>query len=158
MVNRSAASRERIQWKGWQTGDWKTAAAMWGRFGCPYEQAMALMDGNEVAQRQALEIFKRLDARPIIKILKQKMRARGIPIPRKHRTAADANPFGLTMRELEALGYLIKGWSNVAIAQHLSLSARTVEHHIASVLRKMGVHSRAEAVALASKVGYISAS
>jgi ATP/maltotriose-dependent transcriptional regulator MalT len=137
-------------------GDWKKAAVMWERFGCPYEQGMALMDGDETAQLTALEIFKRLDTRPIMKILKHKMRTQGIPIPRKHRTAADANPFGLTVRELETLRYLVRGWSNTTIAKHLSLSTRTVEHHIASVLRKMGVHSRAEAVALVSKAGFIS--
>jgi DNA-binding CsgD family transcriptional regulator/tetratricopeptide (TPR) repeat protein len=139
-------------------GHWKKAAAMWEKLGCPYEQAMALMDGDEAAQRAALEIFTRLGAQPIIKILKQKMREQGIRIPRRHRTAAAENPFHLTGREKEALGYLVQGLSNDAIARRLNLSIRTVEHHIASILRKMGVHSRAEAVVLASKVGFISCS
>ena len=132
-------------------GDWRTAAQMWEKIGCPYEQAMALMDGDEAAQLAALEIFERLGARPAMKILKQKMRSEGIRIPRGPRPATRENPFGLTAREMDVLGSLVKGQSNNAIAQQLSLSTRTVEYHIASILQKMGVQSRNEAVALALK-------
>jgi DNA-binding NarL/FixJ family response regulator len=52
---------------------------------------------------------------------------------------------------MEALGYLVQGLSNDAIAGRLNLSIRTVEHHIASILRKMGAHSRAEVVARAAR-------
>ena len=45
-------------------GDWRRAAALWERLGCPYERARALADGDEAAQRAALEIFDRLGARP----------------------------------------------------------------------------------------------
>ena len=55
-------------------GDWRGAADEWEGRGCPYEQAMALMDGDEAAQLAALEIFERLGARPAIEKLKQKMR------------------------------------------------------------------------------------
>ena len=131
--------------------NWQAAAVMWEKFGCPYEQAMALMDGDEAAQLAALEIFERLGARPIMEKLKQKMRAEGIRIPRGPRPATRENPFGLTSREMEALACLVQGLSNNAIAKQLSLSIRTVEHHIASILQKMGVQSRNEAVALALK-------
>jgi DNA-binding NarL/FixJ family response regulator len=124
---------------------------MWERFGCPYEQAMALMDGDEAAQLAALEIFERLGARPIIEKLKGQLRAQGIRIPRGPRPATRENSFGLTAREREVLSYLAKGLSNNAIAQQLSLSTRTVEHHIASIVQKMGVESRHEATALALK-------
>lgn len=132
-------------------GDWRGAAEEWERRGCSYEQGMALMDGDEVAQLAALEIFERLDARPIIEKLKQQMRADGIRIPRGPRPATRENPFGLTAREMEVLGCLADGQSNNAIAKKLSLSTRTVEHHIASILQKMQVQSRNEAVALAFK-------
>lgn len=132
-------------------GDWRGAANEWERRGCSYEQAMALMDGSEAAQLAALEIFERHGARPIIEKLKQKMRAQGAHIPRGPRPATRENPFGLTAREMEVLSCLAEGLSNNAIAQKLSLSPRTVEHHIASILQKMGVGSRNEAVALALK-------
>ncbi len=86
--------------------------------------------------------------------LKQKMRAEGVKgIPRGPRPATRENPYGLTGRELEVLSRLVKGASNNAIARELSLSTRTVEHHIASILQKTGAESRAEAVALVSKSG-----
>jgi DNA-binding NarL/FixJ family response regulator len=132
-------------------GHWRQAAAMWEKLGCPYEQGMALMDGDEAAQRAALELFTQIGAQPIIKILKQQMRSQGIPVPRRHRTAAGENPFHLTAREMEILGYLVQGLSNDAIARRLDLSIRTVEHHIASILRKMGAHSRGEVIARASR-------
>ncbi len=133
-------------------GDWRGAADEWEKRGCPYEQAMALMDGDEAAQLAALEIFERLGARPAAEKLKQQMRAQGIRgIPRGPRPATRENPFGLTAREVEVLASLVKGLSNNAIAKKLSLSTRTVEHHIASILQKMQVQSRSEAVALALK-------
>jgi DNA-binding NarL/FixJ family response regulator len=52
---------------------------------------------------------------------------------------------------MEVLGCIVNGQSNNAIAKGLSLSTRTVEHHIASILQKIRVGSRNEAVALAMK-------
>ena len=132
-------------------GDWRGAAAAWAERGCPYEQAMALMDGDEAAQLAALEIFERLGARPGVEKLKQKLRARGATIPRGPRPATREHPFGLTTREMEVLACLAQGLSNQAIARQLSLSVRTVEHHTASILQKMGVETRVEAVALSRK-------
>ncbi|HLO31453.1 MAG TPA: AAA family ATPase [Anaerolineales bacterium] len=133
-------------------GDWRGAAEDWEQRGCPYEQAMALTDGDETAQLAALEIFERLGAKPAMEKLKQKMRAQGMRgIPRGPRSATRQNRFGLTTREMEVLECLVEGLSNNAIAKKLSLSTRTVEHHIASILKKMQVQSRNEAVALALK-------
>ena len=133
-------------------GDWRGAAEEWEGRGCPYEQAMALIDGDEAAQLAALEIFERLGAKPAMEKLKQEMRSKGVRgIPRGPRPATRENPYGLTAREMEVLGSLVKGQSNNAIAKGLSLSTRTVEHHIASILQKMGMASRNEAVALALK-------
>ncbi len=138
-------------------GDWGAAAQEWEQRGCPYEQGMALMDGDEAAQLAALEIFERLGARPAIEKLKQEMRSKGVRgIPRGPRPTTRENTFGLTAREMEVLASLVDGLSNNAIAKKLSLSTRTVEHHIASILQKMQVQSRSEAVALAAKDGLIS--
>lgn len=132
-------------------GDWRGAAKEWEERGCPYEQGMALMDGDESAQLKALEIFESLGARPIIEKLKGWMRVQGIRVPRGPRPATRENRFGLTSREMEVLGQLTKGLNNNAIAKNLSLSTRTVEHHISSILQKMGVESRNEAAARALK-------
>ena len=136
-------------------GDHRGAAKEWQARGCPYEQGLALMEGDETAQLEALDLFEQLGARPILEKLKQKMRIQGARIPRGPRPATREHPFGLTSRELEVLGALVNGSSNNAIARQLSLSPRTVEHHIASILQKLGVQTRAEAVALSLKQGLL---
>jgi len=56
---------------------------------------------------------------------------------------------GLTPREADILPLLARGRSNKQIATELQLGLRTVEGHVSSVLAKLGVASRAEAVAYA---------
>jgi DNA-binding NarL/FixJ family response regulator len=62
-----------------------------------------------------------------------------------------ARKFDLTARELEVLGYLAGGLDQAAIAQELVISEKTIATHIQHILPKLGVHSRAEAVAFAHK-------
>ncbi len=56
----------------------------------------------------------------------------------------------LSQREREVLDELIKGHYNKTIADHLGITARTVEFHRANIFRKMEVDS---AIALAHKLG-----
>jgi len=55
----------------------------------------------------------------------------------------------LTRREQEVLALLVKGMSNPEIAERLVISRSTVKVHISSILSKLGVSSRAEAISLA---------
>lgn len=55
----------------------------------------------------------------------------------------------LTGRELEILGLMIEGLNNTQIAAKLVISPSTVKSHVSSILSKLGVASRTEAVALA---------
>lgn len=61
----------------------------------------------------------------------------------------------LTPRELEIIQLLAAGRSQAAIAERLVLSEKTVATHIQHILPKLGVHSRAEAVAFAHRQGLI---
>ena len=61
----------------------------------------------------------------------------------------DATAVHLTNRELEVLMLLAHGAGTAVIADRLGVSHHTVHNHIAVILNKLGVHSRAEAVAYA---------
>jgi DNA-binding NarL/FixJ family response regulator len=55
----------------------------------------------------------------------------------------------LTNREHEILRLIVDGMNNREIADHLTISQSTVKNHVTSIFMKLGVSSRAEAVALA---------
>ena len=58
---------------------------------------------------------------------------------------------GLTSRELEILALVAEGLSNPMIAARLVISEHTVHRHVANIFVKLGVSSRAAAVALAAE-------
>jgi len=72
-------------------------------------------------------------------------------VPRGPRASTRNNSFGLTQREVTTLGYLVRGYSNTEIAATLFISAKTVDHHVSSILAKLGVASRRQASTLALK-------
>jgi DNA-binding NarL/FixJ family response regulator len=61
----------------------------------------------------------------------------------------------MTRREAEVLGLLAQGMSNKEIAGVLWLSDRTVERHITSLYRKIGVERRSEATSFALRHGLV---
>ena len=84
--------------------------------------------------------------------------AAGRLAPSASRDRADAtdirsSPLALTRREIETLGLLAQGLSNKEIAGVMWLSDRTVERHITSLYRKIGVARRSEATAFALRHG-----
>lgn len=138
-------------------GDWAGAAAAWEALGCPYEAARARAEGeNEAALRGALATFEQLGALPAAACARRHLLQRGARrVPRGPRPSTRANPAGVTVREAEVLGLLATGCGNGEIAGRLFLSPRTVEHHIASILTKLGATSRGEAGEAARRLGLV---
>jgi len=123
------------------------AADLWKQLGCPYEQALALFEGNEDDKRKAIEMVHNLGADAVYEKLKLEMRRSGIKsIPRGIRKTTQSNPAFLTDRELDILQLLQEGLHNKEIASRLFISAKTVDHHISSILFKLDVNSRIKAV------------
>jgi DNA-binding NarL/FixJ family response regulator len=69
----------------------------------------------------------------------------------------EARHYDLTAREREVLAHLAAGHDQAAIADALVVSEKTIATHIQHILNKLGVHSRAEAVAFAHRHGMTSA-
>lgn len=142
-------------WRHQLTGAWRAAADAWFALECPYEGARALLEADEVAAvEEAHATFDRLGARPAAALAVRRLRELGASaIPRGRRPTTRANPAGLTARELEVLRLVAAGLSNQRIAARLFLSTRTVDHHVASVLGKLGVSGRSAAGPAAERLG-----
>ncbi len=61
----------------------------------------------------------------------------------------------LSAREIEVLDYIARGNSNKEIARALKISDQTVKNHITSILRKLAVNDRTQAVVYALRRGWI---
>jgi len=61
----------------------------------------------------------------------------------------------LTARELEVLQLLAEGSSTSQASERLGISSATLRAHVQAILRKLGAHSRLEAVAEAARLGVI---
>lgn len=64
-------------------------------------------------------------------------------------------PSVLTEREREVLRLVAGGGSNAAIAAELGLSEHTVKRHVANILMKLALPTRAAAVAAAARLGML---
>jgi DNA-binding CsgD family transcriptional regulator len=136
-------------------GRYAEAADAWRDLGCPFEQAVALTStGEPEAMHDALEIFVGIGSAPAAAKVRRLLQQDGIkvPTPRGPRPATRSHPAGLTRREAEVLALLRDGLTNSDIAGRLFLSSRTVDHHVSSILAKLGVSTRAEAVAQAASL------
>jgi DNA-binding CsgD family transcriptional regulator len=131
------------------------ALAIYARLGLRFEAARThlaiagtLLDGSAAIceGRTALTTFEQLGAGRAADEAAALLRSLGETAAR--RTSVRGNG-SLTRREREVLELLAEGLSNREIAARLFLTRKTVEHHVRSVLRKLGLRSRAHAAAYA---------
>jgi DNA-binding CsgD family transcriptional regulator/tetratricopeptide (TPR) repeat protein len=140
-------------------GRWREAADAWLELGCPYDAALALLDSGDVeGVREALRRFDELGATAAVAQAQTTMRRLGhTVIPRGRRPATRADRFGLTRREREVLALVCAQLTNADIAGRLFIAEKTVDHHVSSVLAKMGVGSRRAAARMATEAGLVDA-
>ncbi len=138
-------------------GDWSRGEALWTDIGDPYETALALSGaGDEAALRRSLEALQRLSARPAASIVARRLRDRGARDLRMGpRPSTRRQPAGLTAREVEIVRLMAQGLRNAEIANRTFLSVRTVDHHVSSVLTKLGVRNRTEVLREATRLGLL---
>ncbi|HZB50362.1 MAG TPA: helix-turn-helix transcriptional regulator, partial [Mycobacteriales bacterium] len=140
-------------------GDWAAAARLWERAGNPYEQALELTEAPDPDTiRSGLSILDGLGATAAAAVCRRRLRQAGVTgLPRGPRAATRANPGRLTDRQLEVLGLLAEGRTNAEIAARLVLSPRTVDNHVAALLRRLEVSSRGDAVRAAAALSLLPA-
>jgi DNA-binding NarL/FixJ family response regulator len=135
-------------------GDWRDAAGAFQAIGWEYDRALMLCRADDAdALSEGLEIARTLGAKPLIGYITNRMRELDLTVPQGRRRTTRENPAGLTARQLDVLALLTQGLTNAEIADKLFLSTRTVEHHVAAVLSKLGAASRQEAARRARELG-----
>jgi NarL family two-component system response regulator LiaR len=70
-------------------------------------------------------------------------------------TRPNVASYNLTEREREVLQYLVAGLTNAEIAERMYISRSTVKFHVSSLLAKLNVATRAEAITVALKAGLV---
>jgi len=120
----------------------------WEGLGCRYEAAMALvLAGDDDALTAAHARFVAAGGTAAAAVVARRLRERGIAVARGPDRGSRSGPAGLTPRELDVALLIAQGLRNAEIAGRVHLSLRTVEHHAAAVMRKLGVHNRTEVAA-----------
>lgn len=115
--------------------------------------------GAVTEARAALAIFQRLEFRPDIDRAASLLRSLGVVVRSPgggQSVAGQGAVANLSRREREVLPLLAEGLTNAEIAKRLFITAKTAEHHVGSILAKLGLRSRSEAAAYAASLPPVS--
>ena len=131
------------------------AAEVWLNMDMPYHAALSLLHSPQPSAKEALprayRMLEAIGAKATLLKVKDKAEQLGVlgNLPSARRgpyKQTRQHPAGLTAKEQQVLGYLSSGASNQEIADLLSRSQRTVENHVSSILSKLNVANRMEAI------------
>jgi DNA-binding NarL/FixJ family response regulator len=113
------------------------------------------IDDAAMEARRAIDVLTELKAE--LEISRARRLLESLPPSTRDATASARarNDSGLTTRELEVLRLVAHGLTNQAIAEKLFVSDHTVHRHLANILNKLSVSSRAAAVAQAARRGLL---
>jgi DNA-binding NarL/FixJ family response regulator len=107
--------------------------------------------------RDAQAFFSERGFDKVARACRLMLKTAGKPMPRRGRgdspVPAELRAIGVTSREMDVLNLIAEGLPNREIALRLYLSPRTVEHHVASLLRRTGAQSRAALVTVVPPAG-----
>lgn len=135
-------------------GEWEAAAEAWARQPAPFDQALALLEGDADGCRRGMDMLIALGAEPAAQRFRLHLRQRGVRgLARGPRSSTRANPLELTGRQQDVLALIERGLPNAKIAARLNLSVKTVDHHVSAILSKLGVATRQQAAARARQLG-----
>ena len=150
---------------------WSEAATRWEQLErpplaayCRWRQAEALVARGAgradagVPLREAHAVAARLRAQPLLRELELlATRARlelAWPEPEPPQLKQPMEDLlGLTPREAEVLALVARGHTNREIAEELVISIKTTGHHVSHILHKLDVTTRADAAAIAHRIG-----
>ena len=134
----------------------EAASDAWVAMGCLFEAGVVLLDSDDPdLVRRGLEHFESVGSRPAAGLAASRLRSMGARVPRGPNAATRGNAAGVTARELEVLALIAEGLRNADIARRLVISPKTVDHHVSSVLNKLGVATRQAAATEAAKLGLL---
>lgn len=145
----------RTPWAVGLSGRWREAVQCWRELGDDYAMALELADsGDDRSTLQAWHLLNDLGAVPGAQWVRRRLRALGVrSIPRGPTPGTRSNPGGLTDRQMEVANLMREGLTNPEIAARLMVSVRTVDHHVSSVLAKLGLRTRREVMGAAGAWG-----
>ena len=136
-------------------GGHQAAAEFWRERGVPYEEALALMHGDQDQQIEAIRILDGLGAVATANRVRHDLADQGVRVPRGRSRSTRDHSAGLTVRQAEVLDLLAEGLTNAEIGDRHFVSIRTVENHVAAVLMKLDASSRGDAVSEARRRGIL---
>ncbi len=129
-------------------GDFAEAGIAFAKLGADFlaNLCFALADKSETVSSGLAELHQQ-GAKAVVTRLTDLLEVRGlsrddVTLPRGPYRASRENPFGLTAKEMTVLEFLSQGMSNAEIADEMSRSQRTVEHHVSAILQKLEVENR----------------